>query len=126
MEALPGTAFPLGATARAGGTNFAVMSDIATGIVLCLFDADGHETRIPLLDRDAGVWHGFIPGVGAGQMYGYRALAPYDPSRGFRCNPTKLLLDPYAKATSGSVTFGPEVLGHARYDPDQPSSLDSA
>lgn len=91
MEALPGTAFPLGATARAGGTNFAVMSDIATGMVLCLFDAAGRETQIPLLDRDAGVWHGFIPGVGPGQMYGYRALGPYDPSRGLRCNPTSTL-----------------------------------
>jgi isoamylase len=126
MEALPGTAFPLGATARSGGTNFAVMSDVATGMLVCLFDAAGRETQIPLLDRDAGVWHGFIPGVGPGQLYGYRALGPYDPPRGFRCNPTKLLLDPYAKATSGSVTFGPEVLGHAQYDPDQPSSLDSA
>ncbi|HEY1293010.1 MAG TPA: glycogen debranching protein GlgX [Chloroflexota bacterium] len=128
MDALPGTAFPLGATPRAGGTNFAVMSDIATGMVVCLFDADGRETQVPLQDRDAGVWHGFLPGVGPGQMYGYRALGPYDPARGFRCNPTKLLLDPYAKATSGSVKFGPEVLGYAvdDPDPDQPSGLDSA
>ncbi len=95
-------------------------------MVVCLFDAAGNETRIELRDRDAGVWHGFVPCVGPGQAYGYRALGPYDPSRGFRCNPTKLLLDPYAKATSGTVTFGPEVLGYAVGNPDQPSTLDSA
>ena len=126
MEALPGTAFPLGATPRNGGTNFAIMSEVATGVVLCLFDASGRETRVTLQDRDAGVWHGFLPGVGPGQMYGYRVQGAFDPSRGMRCNPNKLLLDPYAKATSGSVTFGPEVLGHAQDDPDQPSPLDSA
>jgi glycogen operon protein len=126
MDALPGTAFPLGATPRDGGTNFAVMSDIATGIVVCLFDAQGRETQVVLQERDAGVWHGFVPGVGPGQMYGYRALGPYDPARGFRCNPSKLLVDPYAKATWGSVSFGPEVLGYTVNNPDQPSSLDSA
>src|SRR5215831_4629942 len=126
MDALPGTPFPRGATPRADGTNFAVMSDIATGIVVCLFDADGRENQVALQDRDAGVWHGFVPGVGPGQMYGYRALGPYDPARGYRCNPNKLLLDPYAKATSGSVSFGPEVLGYALDNPDQPSRLDSA
>ena len=108
------------------GTNFAVMSDVATGMMVSLFDKTGHETQVPLQDRDAGVWHGFVPGVGIGQMYGFRALGPYDPARGWRCNPNKLLLDPYAKATSGSVIFGPEVLGYAVDDPDQPSTLDSA
>jgi glycogen operon protein len=126
MEVLPGSPFPLGATPRDGGTNFAIASNVATGVVLCMFDADGHETQVPLLDYDAGVWHGFVPGIGPGQAYGYRALGPYDPSRGWRCNPHKLLLDPYAKATTGSVTFGPEVLGYAIDDPDQMSTLDSA
>jgi glycogen operon protein len=95
-------------------------------MVVCLFDAAGRETRVELRDRDAGVWHGFVRGAGPGQMYGYRALGPYDPSRGYRSNFTKLLLDPYAKATSGAVSFGPEVLGYDLDQPDQPSMLDSA
>jgi glycogen operon protein len=123
---LPGSEFPLGATPVNGGTNFAVASDIAEGIDLCLFDADGRESRLPLQERDANIWHGFVPGIGPGQAYGYRALGPYDAERGLRCNPNKLLLDPYAKAISGGVRFGPEVLGYAVGDPDTPSSVDSA
>ena len=72
-----------------------------------------------LEDYDAGVWHGFVPGVGPGQAYGYRATGPYDPARGVRCNPAKLLLDPYARAIAGPVRFGPEVLGYAGDDPDR-------
>jgi isoamylase len=124
--ALPGSPFPLGATPGEGGTNFAVASAVADGMVLCLFDEAGAETQIPLRDYDAGVWHAFVPGVGEGQAYGYRATGPYDPARGVRCNPAKLLLDPYARAFSGSVTFGPEVLGYAAEDPDAPSAADSA
>jgi len=108
---LPGREFPLGATVTATGTNFAVASGVADGMVLCLFDEAGAETRIPIRDRDAGVWHVFVPGVGAGQAYGYRATGPYDPARGVRCHPARLLLDPYARAVTGAVTFGPEVLG---------------
>ncbi len=126
MEVLPGGPFPLGATPRDGGTNFAIMSDLATGMDLCLFDAAGQETRLPLIDREANVWHGFVPGISPGQRYGFRALGPYDAARGWRCNPSKLLLDPYAKATAGSVVFGPEVLGYAIDHPDEPSTLDSA
>jgi isoamylase len=126
MIALPGSQFPLGATPGEGGTNFAVASGVADGMLLCLFDEDGAETQIPLRDYDAGVWHAFVPGIGASQAYGYRATGPYDPARGVRCNPAKLLLDPYARAFSGSVTFGPEVLGYASGDPDTPSSADSA
>ncbi len=126
LDVLPGTPFPLGATPMNGGTNFAVASDIAEGIVLCLFDAHGQETRLPLQERDANIWHGFVSGIGPGQAYGYRALGPYDPRRGYRCNPNKLLLDPYAKATSGSVRNGVEVLGYAVDDPERPSSIDSA
>ena len=126
LTALPGSQFPLGATPGEGGTNFAVASGVADGMLLCLFDEGGAETQIPLRDYDAGVWHGFVPGIGAGQAYGYRATGPYDPARGVRCNPAKLLLDPYAHAFSGSVTFGPEVLGYAEGDPDAPSAADSA
>jgi isoamylase len=126
LTALPGSQFPLGATVSHGGTNFAVASGVADGMVLCLFDETGGETQIPLQDYDAGTWHVFVPGVGFGQAYGYRATGPYDPARGVRCNPAKLLLDPYARAFSGTVGFGPEVLGYTGGDPDVPSTLDSA
>jgi glycogen operon protein len=124
-DALPGAPFPLGATPGRGGTNFAVASG-GDGVLLCLFDAAGNETRIRLRERDGDVWHGFLPGVGPGHAYGYRVTGPYDPHRGMRCNPAKLLLDPYARATDGDVRFGPEIAGHAMDDPDAPSGLDSA
>ncbi|HEY3953265.1 MAG TPA: glycogen debranching protein GlgX [Streptosporangiaceae bacterium] len=126
LRALPGSPYPLGATPRPGGTNFAVASSVADAMTLCLFDGAGGETRIPLEDYEAGVWHCFVPDVGPGQQYGYRAAGPYDPARGLRCNPAKLLLDPYARAISGKVMFGPEVLGYAAEDPAAPSELDSA
>jgi glycogen operon protein len=91
-----------------------------------LFDNAGTETRIPIQDCDADVWHVFVPGAGPGQAYGYRAAGPYDPARGVRCNPAKLLLDPYARALSGTVTFGPEVLGYSAAGQDTPSNADSA
>jgi isoamylase len=112
LRVLPGASFPLGATPHDGGTNFAVVSG-GDGVQLCLFDADGTETRISLRERDGDVWHGFLPGVGPGQAYGYRVAGPYEPDRGMRCNPAKLLLDPYARAVDGEVRFGPELLGHA-------------
>jgi isoamylase len=124
--ALPGSQFPLGATVTATGTNFAVASGVADGMLLCLFDENGAETRIPLQDRDADVWHAFVPGVGAGQAYGYRATGPYDLARGIRCHPAKLLLDPYTRAVSGTVRFGPEVLGGPAGDQDEPNEADSA
>ena len=124
--ALPGSPFPLGATPGEGGTNFAVASAVANGMALCVFDEAGAETQIPLRDYDAGVWHAFVPGIGEGQAYGYRAAGPYDPAGGVRCNPAKLLLDPYARAFSGSVTFGPEVFGYAADGSDTPSAADSA
>jgi isoamylase len=123
--ALPGTVAPLGATPGPDGTNFAIAS-AADGVLLCLFDADGTETQVPVQERDGEIWHAFLPGVGPGQAYGYRVTGPYDPRRGLRCNPAKLLLDPYARAIHGDVRFGPEVLGHAADDIDAPSGLDSA
>ncbi len=124
--ARPGRPSPLGATPTAGGTNFAVASDVADGMILCVFGADGTEHAVPMVDYDAGVWHAFVPGVGAGQRYGYRTTGPWDLSRGVRCSETKLLLDPYARAITGEVTFGPDVLGHDEDDPDRPSTLNSA
>ena len=126
LRELPGSQFPLGATVRDGGTNFAVAASAADAMLLCLFDGDGAETQVPLTDYDAGVWHGFVPGVGAGQAYGYRAAGRYDPGSGLRFNAAKLLLDPYARAIAGAVTFGPEVFGYAAGDPNAPSTLDSA
>jgi isoamylase len=122
----PGRRAPLGATPLAGGTNFAVASEAADGMVLCLFDAAGRETQVPMLDYDAGVWHVFVPGVGPGQAYGFRVLGAFDPARGVRSNPNKLLLDPYARATTGNVTFGPALRGDDVDDPLRPSVLDSA
>ena len=124
--ALPGHAYPLGATVRDGGTNFAVAAGAAEGMLLCVFDGDGAERQIPLVDYDAGIWHGFVPDVSAGQAYGYRAAGRYEPGSGLRFNPAKLLLDPYARAFAGAVRFGPEVLGYAEGHPDTPSTLDSA
>jgi isoamylase len=130
VVAFPGAPFPLGATPEeqvgVAGTNFAVASSMADGVTLCLFDDAGRETRIPVRDNDADVWHVFVPGVGPGQVYGYRVAGPWDPAQGKRCNPNKLLLDPYARAISGSVSFGPEVLGQDAKDPTKPSALDSA
>ena len=129
-EAMPGNIHPLGATPDEqlgkAGTNFSIASSVAEGVTLCLFDENGAETQIPLRDNDGDVWHAFVPGVGPGQAYGYRVSGPWNPSQGLRCNPAKLLLDPYARAISGTVSFGPEVYGHDLNNPDAPSALDSS
>ena len=125
-DALPGRAAPLGATPGAGGTNFAVASSVAEGAEICLFDDAGHETRVRLPEYDDGVWHGLVPDVGPGQAYGFRVHGPYHAAQGLRCNPAKLLLDPYARATCGEVRFGPEVFDYDWDDHDAPSTLDSA
>ncbi|MEO5831787.1 MAG: glycogen debranching protein GlgX [Nakamurella sp.] len=101
----PGAPYPLGATYNGTGTNFALFSEVATGVELCLFDVDGVETRFPLTERDAFVWHGYLPHVGVGQRYGFRVHGPYEPENGHRCNPSKLLLDPYAKAIEGEIDW---------------------
>jgi isoamylase len=111
---------------RDGGTNFAVASSVAEEAEVCLFDAAGAETRLKLPDYDAGVWHGFVANVGPGQAYGFRVHGPYDAAKGLRCNPAKLLMDPYARAVRGEVRFGPEVFDYDWADHDAPSSLDSA
>jgi len=126
LKALPGNRTHLGATVTDGGVNFAVSSTVAQEITLCLFDDQGNETRYEFDDYDAGVWHGFVPGVQPGQAYGYRVTGPFDPRNGLRCNPNKLLLDPYARAIRGSVAFGPALLGHDQDDPSRPSQVDSA
>jgi isoamylase len=125
-DALPGRPSPLGATPRDGGTNFAVASSVAESAEVCLFDDAGQETRFRLPEYDGGAWHGFVPGVGPGQAYGFRVHGPYHTAEGLRCNPAKLLLDPYARATRGEVRFGPEVFDYSWDDHDAPSTLDSA
>ena len=101
-------------------------SSVAEAVEVGLFDEAGNETRVRLPDYDDGVWHGFIPGIGPGQAYGYRVHGPYDAARGVRCNPAKLLIDPYARAVRGEVAFGPEVFDYELGNVDAPSSLDSA
>lgn len=122
----PGKPFPLGVHLTGSGANVAVYSDGAEAVELCLFDAGGAETRIPLPGRDGGVWHGFVPGLEPGQLYGFRVHGPWDPATGRRFNPKKLLLDPYARAISGEVVYCPEVYGFDEQDPSRPSRLDSA
>src|SRR5689334_13780447 len=93
----PGRPYPIGATFDGYGTNFAVFSSVADKVELCLFDGDT-ETRIGLHCGTGGVWHAFLPEIGPGQRYGYRVHGPWDPHAGLRCNPHKLLVDPYARA----------------------------
>src|SRR5829696_775363 len=105
MQVWPGQRYPLGATYDGTGTNFAIFSEVAEKVELCLFDERGHdnERRIALQEVDAYVWHAYLPGIEPGQRYGYRIHGPYDQDRGLRCNPHKLLIDPYAKAIDGDV-----------------------
>ena len=126
MQIWPGTPYPLGATYDGSGTNFALFSEVAERVELCLFDADGTETRIELPEVDAFVWHAFLPGVEPGQRYGYRVHGPDDPANGLRCNPTKLLLDPYAKAIDGTIEWDESLFGYHWGDEDSHNDEDSA
>src|SRR5439155_6104234 len=101
----PGQPFPLGATWDGEGTNFSLFSENAERVELCLFDGDGSEQRVPVDERTAFNWHCYLPGVGPGQCYGYRVHGPYAPEHGHRFNPSKLVLDPYAKAVTGAVDW---------------------
>ena len=126
MQIWPGSAYPLGATYDGSGTNFALFSEVAERVELCLFDADGTEVRLDLPEMDGFVWHAFLPGAEPGQRYGYRVHGPYDPSRGHRCNPSKLLLDPYAKAIDGKFHWGQALFSYNFGDPQSPNIEDSA
>jgi isoamylase len=110
LEIWPGEPFPLGAHWDGKGTSFSVYSEIAERLDLCLFDDAGKEHHMRLPDRTAFCWHGYVPGVGPGQRYGYRVHGPWAPGDGQRCNPAKLLLDPYARAITGDVHWGQVVL----------------
>ncbi|GAA0601620.1 glycogen debranching protein GlgX [Kutzneria viridogrisea] len=126
MRAWPGTSYPLGATYDGAGTNFALFSEAASKVELCLFDPDGTETRVALPEVDAFVWHGYLPEVGPGQHYGYRVHGTHDPATGQLCNPNKLLIDPYAKAVSGDVDWDESLFGYRFADPGQRNDGDSA
>jgi glycogen operon protein len=126
VEIWPGKAYPLGASYDGYGTNFSIFSEVAERVELCLFDADGTETRVVLPEVDAFVWHGMIPNVEPGQRYGYRIHGPYDPANGQRCNPNKLLLDPYAKAIDGQFHWDQSLFGYNFGDPDSRNDDDSA
>ena len=126
MQIWPGSAYPLGATYDGSGTNFALFSEVAERVELCLFDADGAEERHDLPEMDGFVWHAFLPGVEPGQRYGYRVHGPYDPSRGHRCNPSKLLLDPYAKAIDGRFEWGQALFSYNFGDAQSRNDEDSA
>ncbi len=125
----PGNVYPLGATWDGKGTNFALFSENATGVELCFFDKDDQETRLNLTEVNNFVWHGYVPGVGPGQKYGFRVHGPYVPSEGHRFNPNKLLIDPYAKAIDGEIGNGPQLFGYSWEAPEEDlsfSELDSA
>jgi glycogen operon protein len=141
MEVWPGSAYPLGATFDGSGTNFSLFSEAAEAVELCLFDSPGNggpvevggkaetvETRIAMPEVDGYVWHCYLPAVQPGQRYGYRVHGPYDPSSGARCNPAKLLLDPYAKAVSGTVDWGQALFSYPLGDADaanDPARIDT-
>lgn len=126
MRVWPGEHAPLGATYDGVGTNFSLFSEVAEKVELCLFDEGGQEVRIELPEVTAFNWHGYVPGVGPGHRYGYRVHGPWSPADGHRCNPNKLLLDPYAKAIEGLPRWNEAVYGYHFNDPDGgPNELDS-
>ncbi len=118
----PGEAYPLGSTYDGAGTNFAIFSDVAEKVELCLIDADENEERINLEEVDAHTWHCYLPGVQPGQRYGYRVHGPYDPANGKRCDSSKLLVDPYARAFDGEFDGHPSLFS---YDVTKPYDLHS-
>ncbi len=127
MRVWPGSPYPLGATWDGEGVNFALFSEHATSVELCLFDsADTSKeiARIALPERQGHVWHGYFPELRPGQCYGYRVHGPYEPEHGHRFNPNKLLLDPYAKAISGRIAWSDVQLGYKVGDPKQDLSFD--
>ncbi|MGL5930864.1 MAG: glycogen debranching protein GlgX [Dermatophilaceae bacterium] len=125
MEIWPGKPYPLGATYDGPGVNFALFSEVAEKVELCLVDDDGTETRVELPEVDGFVWHGYLLGLQPGQRYGYRVHGPYSPEQGHRCDPSKLLLDPYAKAVEGQVSNDPSLFSYRFDDPGERNTDDS-
>src|ERR1700748_2525572 len=123
----PGKPYPLGACWDGLGVNFAVFSAHAEKIELCLFDASGKReiARLPLPEYTEEVWHGYLPHADPGLVYGFRAYGPYQPEKGHRFNPAKLLLDPYAKQVMGAVRWNDAVFGYRINSPRTDLSLDN-
>jgi glycogen operon protein len=126
MQIWTGQSYPLGATFDGSGTNFALYSEAAERVELCLMDEDGTERRIEVTEVDAYVWHVYLPSVQPGQRYGYRVHGRFDPAAGLRCDPSKLLLDPYAKAIAGMASNHPSLYSYDFEDPSQRNTEDSA
>jgi isoamylase len=127
MRIWPGRPYPLGATWGGAGVNFALFSEHATRVELCLFDGagDGEESaRIALPEQTDMIWHGYLPDVRPGQVYGYRVHGPYEPEAGHRFNPNKVLLDPYVKAIARTVRWADEMFGYRIGDPAEDLSFD--
>ena len=123
----PGQAYPLGAAWDGEGTNFSVFSEVAERVELCLFDEENHETRLDLSEVTGFCWHAYLPEVKPGQRYGFRVHGPWAPGEGHRCNPAKLLLDPYAKAIEGEVEWNEAVFPYSPGEPQGgPDGRDSA
>src|ERR1700760_3655020 len=121
MKTWKGYAYPLGATWMGTGTNFALFSRNATGVELCLFDYVHGATetaKIPMVERADEVWHVFVPEARPGQLYGFRVHGPWEPQRGLRFNPAKVLMDPYAKAVTGDVQWKDEMFAYQVGHPD--------
>src|SRR3954447_3370085 len=117
-----GYPYPLGATWLGNGVNFAIFSEHATSVDLCLFDrvdSAQENIRIPMTEHTDQVWHIFLPDVKPGQLYGYRVYGPYDPERGMRFNSSKILLDPYAKAIAGNINWSDEMFGYVVGNPQE-------
>lgn len=119
----PGKPYPLGATWDGQGVNFALFSDRATGVELCLFDSDNNEMRIPVTEQTDNVWHIYLPDLKPGQLYGYRVYGPFEPEQGLRFNPNKLLLDPYAKAIDGRIDWDNSIFGYPVESEDEDRDL---
>jgi isoamylase len=123
----PGNNYPLGAFYDGAGTNFSIFSEIADRVDLCLFDEGGTETKFDLPEVTSFCWHGYLPNVGPGQRYGFRVHGPWKPEEGHRCNPAKLLLDPYARAIEGQARWNEALFSYSFDNPDGPSNdIDSA
>ena len=117
--------YPLGASYDGAGVNFALFSQVAQKVELCLFDEEDRETRVEMTEQNSYVWHNYLPGIQPGQRYGYRVYGPYDPAKGLRCNPNKLLLDPYAKAIEGNIAGDESLYSYWFKSPEDVTSMNT-
>ena len=117
--------YPLGASYDGAGVNFAIFSQVAQKVELCLFDEEDRETRVEMTEQNSYVWHNYLPGIQPGQRYGYRVYGPYDPAKGLRCNPNKLLLDPYAKAIEGNIDGDESLYSYWFKSPEDVTSMNT-